>query len=291
MTIGSFIRRASRGGLALVTSVAGAQSTSADTLRPCRSGEARAQVLFVGTFHFANPGRDVIKTKNVPDMLAPDRQREIADVVQRLAAFRPTRVAVEFVRTRQGTLDSLYREYRAGRFVLPVNEVYQLGFRVAAASDLDRVDAVDTERSATRIDEAQRSEAALIAARNADPWAVRLQQSHALQDVPITPANYRTLREILLGINTPDEIARSHAAYFVGYFKGGGDSTYAGPDFIAGWYERNLRIFRDLQRITRGPDERIIVIYGSGHLATLQQFAQGSPEYDLVALASWFNKR
>jgi hypothetical protein len=291
MTIGSFIRRAARVGLALVTSVAGAQSTSADTLRPCRDGEARAQVMFVGTFHFANPGRDVIKTKHVPDMLAPDRQREIAEVVQRLAAFRPTRVAVEFDRTRQGRLDSLYREYRAGRFVLPVNEVFQLGFRVAAASDLGRVDAVDTERSAARIEDAQRSEGALVAARAADPWSIRLQQASALQDVPITPANYRTLREMLLDINASDAIARSHAAYFVGYFKGGGDSTYAGPDFIAGWYERNLRIFRNLQRITRGPDERILVIYGSGHLATMQQFVQGSPEYELVPFASWVTRR
>lgn len=291
MTMGSFIRRAARVGLALVTSVAGAQSPSADTLLPCRDGEARAQVMFVGTFHFANPGRDVIKTKHVPDMLAPDRQREIADVVQRLAAFRPTRVAVEYDRTRQGTLDSLYREYRAGRFVLPVNEVFQFGFRVAAASNLGRVDAVDTERSAARIEDAQRSEDALVAARAADPWSIRLQQLSALQDVPITPANYRTLREMLLDINAPDAIARSHAAYFVGYFKGGGDSTYAGPDFIAGWYERNLRIFRNLQRITRGPDERILVIYGSGHLATMQQFVQGSPEYDLVPFAAWADRR
>ncbi len=291
MTIRSFIRRASRVGLTLVASVAGAQSASGDTLRPCRDGEARAQMLFVGTFHFANPGRDVIKTKNVPDMLAPDRQREIADVVQRLAAFKPTRVAVESARTRQGTLDSLYREYRAGRYVLPVNEVYQLGFRLAALSGLDRVDAVDTERSATRIDEAQRTEADLVAARSADPWAARLQRINTLQDVPMTSSNYRTLRKMLLAMNAPDEIARSHAAYLVGYFKGGGDSTYAGPDFIAGWYERNLRIFRNLQRITRGPGERIVVIYGSGHVATLQQFAKGSPEYDLVLLGSWFNKR
>jgi len=287
----SIFRRTWRLGLACVASVAGAQTTSADTLRPCLVGEARAQLLFVGTFHFANPGRDVIKTTNVPDMLAPDRQREIADVVRRLAAFRPTRVAVEYARTRQGTLDSLYREFRAGRYEPPVNEVFQLGFRLAAAAGLEHVDAVDTERSATRIEEAQRHEAELVAARSADPWAARLTQEQTRRDVPITAANYRTLREILLEANSADAIARSHAAYLVGYFKGGGDSTYAGPDFIAGWYERNLRIFRNLQRITRSPTERIAVIYGAGHLATLQSFAKGSPEYDLVLLESYLRTR
>lgn len=287
----AFFHRASRVALACVASAAGAQATNPDALRPCLGGEARAQVLFVGTFHFANPGRDVIKTTNVPDMLASDRQREIADVVQRLAAFKPTRVAVEFARTRQATLDSLYREYRAGRYTLPVNEVFQLGFRLAAAAGLDRVDAVDTERSAMRIEEAQRHEAELVAARSADPWATRLQQEQTLRDVPITPANYRPLRQILLEGNNADAVARSHAAYLVGYFKGGGDSTYAGPDFIAGWYERNLRIFRNLQRITRGPAERIAVIYGAGHLATLQSFVKGSPEYDLVLLDAYLMHR
>lgn len=176
--------------------------------------------------------------------------------------------------------------------MLPAHEVYQRGFRLAAASNLDRVVAVDTERSATRIKEAQRYEAELIAARSADDsWADQLQRSHARQYVPITPANYQTLREILWRISASDEVARSHAACLVGYFKGGGDSTCVGPDLIAGWYERNLRIFRNLRRITRGPGERILVTHGSGHLATLQPFAKGSPEHDLVPLDSLLNAR
>jgi hypothetical protein len=50
----------------------------------------------------------------------------------------------------------------------------------------------------------------------------------------------------------------------VRYFKGGGDTSYVGPDFAAGWFDRNLRIFRNLQRLTGGPAERILVVYGSG---------------------------
>lgn len=200
-------------------------------------------------------------------------------------------MAVEFDRTRQGALDSLYRAYRTGRYVLPVSEVFQLGFRLAAEMGLDHVDAVNTERSATHIAEAQRHEAELDSARSADPWAARLQRVNTLRDVPITPSNYQTLREILLPINSPDEILRSQAPYLVGYFKAGGDSTYAGPDFVAGWFERNLRIFRNLQRITRGPQELIVVIYGSGHVATLQQFVRASPEYDLALLGTYLDGR
>jgi hypothetical protein len=50
---------------------------------------------------------------------------------------------------------------------------------------------------------------------------------------------------------------------------------------VSGWYNRNLRIFRNLQRITRGPDERLLLIIGSGHLPILRFVAEHSPEYVL----------
>jgi hypothetical protein len=52
-------------------------------------------LLIVGTPHFANPGRDIVNTR-VDDVTTPEREREIEAIVERLAAFRPTRVAVEW---------------------------------------------------------------------------------------------------------------------------------------------------------------------------------------------------
>ena len=54
----------------------------------------QTQVLVVGMVHLDNPGRDVInfEFKNV---LGERRQKEIREVVERLKAFRPTKVAVE----------------------------------------------------------------------------------------------------------------------------------------------------------------------------------------------------
>ena len=54
----------------------------------------RAQVLVLGVYHMANPGRDLF---NMPadDVLAPKRQAEILELVEVLKRFRPTKVAVE----------------------------------------------------------------------------------------------------------------------------------------------------------------------------------------------------
>jgi hypothetical protein len=41
---------------------------------------ARAEVLVLGTYHMANPGRDIFNMQ-ADDVLAPKRQTEIAEVV------------------------------------------------------------------------------------------------------------------------------------------------------------------------------------------------------------------
>lgn len=104
--------------------------------------QTRPAVMILGTFHFDNPGLDVI---NIPvgDMLGERRQAEIADVVGRLAQFAPTAVALEIEPSAADTFNQRYRDYRAGTFALTANEIYQLGFRVAAACDLPQIHAVD----------------------------------------------------------------------------------------------------------------------------------------------------
>src|SRR5574341_2463387 len=60
------------------------------------SGEEakRAEVIVLGVYHMANPGRDVFNMQ-ADDVLAPKRQQEIAELVAVLKKFNPTKVAVE----------------------------------------------------------------------------------------------------------------------------------------------------------------------------------------------------
>jgi hypothetical protein len=52
-------------------------------------------VMVLGTFHMANPGKDMHNQK-VDDVLAEPRQKELAAMSEALAKFRPTRIAVEW---------------------------------------------------------------------------------------------------------------------------------------------------------------------------------------------------
>ena len=55
---------------------------------------SRAEVLVLGVYHMANPGRDVFNMQ-ADDVLALKRQGEIAQVIEALKKFHPTKVAIE----------------------------------------------------------------------------------------------------------------------------------------------------------------------------------------------------
>ncbi len=97
--------------------------------------------LLLGTFHFDDPGRDVYKPQHRFDVAA--RQTEILEVVERLAAFEPTKVVVEFSALEQNRLDRNYEAFLQGDFELTGNEIYQLGFRLAKRLEHRRVYAAD----------------------------------------------------------------------------------------------------------------------------------------------------
>lgn len=249
---------------ALVTTSPAQQSTGAES----------AQVMVLGTYHFANPGLDVVKTE-VADVLSPGKQTEIQEVVEALARFRPTKIALEAPLARAPRLDSLYRAYRAGQFELSRDESHQLGFRLAARFDHPRVYPIDHKGEFP-------FEAVMEYAQGHDSAFVAYIQK-ALAEV--TAEENRRQKELSIGQNLrerndPERIAAEHGIYMRFARVGAGDN-YVGADLVSKWYERNIRIFSNLQRIAE-PGDRILVIFGSGHAAILRELVEYDPDMVLV---------
>ena len=241
----------------------------------------KAAVLVLGTFHFASPGRDRYRPRFAVDMLSAERQREVEDVVEQLAAYRPTRIAVEVLPERQAELDSLYDAYRTGHHVLGANEVYQLGFRLGARLGHDRVYAVDAPARLYEAIQTQEEWDARVQdfAPVDTTWDARYRAFYAYEDSLKTVL---PLGSTLRYLNSPARVRQSHGAYLVGSFRLGTDDDPFGPDWATRWFNRNLRIFYNLQRITRGPDERLLLLIEAGHVPLIQSAVVSSPEYRLV---------
>ena len=240
----------------------------------------RPQLLVVGMYHMDNPGRDVVNLE-ADDVLSPRRQREIEAVARALAAFRPTRVAIEFPRAKQDEIDDRYARYRAGNHELGHSEDDQLGLRIAAMLDLPRVDAVDWNEmppvTGIEVIDYQAGAKRLGQQDFLAAMRARLESRSAASQQRLERGS---VGDMLRWLNDPARLRDSNAAYF-DYARIAGDDDYPGANWLQFWYGRNLKIFANLTRIA-GPGERVLVIYGAGHAPLLRQFAGQSGYFEVL---------
>lgn len=234
------------------------------------SGAARAQsgvrpeILILGTYHMSNPARDLADV-HADDVLVPKRQEEIAQLIGVLKRFRPTKIAVEeAVASRRVKRD--YAEYRAGAYKLSADETEQIGYRLAKELGHTSVYPIDIQgdfpwehvvnyAKANRLGAISDSLMAAAAARA--KVQDRFLQSH-------------TVLQMLEHLNDDSVVAADVSSYF-GAVQLGDPDDEAGPDLVASWYQRNIRIYNNIVRLIDSPTDRILVIYGSGHLGWLRQ--------------------
>lgn len=233
-----------------------------------------AQVMILGVFHFHNPNADYARFEGI-DVLSPQRQTEIEDVVRRLQAFAPTRIAVEKAPAEADSLAAQLARYRAGALELTANEVHQLGFRLADRLGHDEVYPVD-QRLGMRMDDF------MAYTREHEPEFMPRFDAYIGRIVELLDRLQReaTVLENLRFMNEPDNVIRTHEPYAVQATVGAGDG-YVGAGVVADWYERNLVIFANLARVARR-GERVLFIVGAGHTPILRELVRAHPDMALV---------
>jgi hypothetical protein len=257
--------------LALLLAAVHASAAEPELLRD-RTESNRPTLLLIGSPHFANHFRDVSNTK-VPEVLSAQRQAEIEQVAAALLAFRPTKVAVEVSRDKQDKLSANYHAYLAGHYTLTSEEADQLGMRIAAAAKLPDIYAIDWNKMPPgRIEDF-----------DYETWAKQNGRGPLLEHIRDSAralADGQRLLKTSVGdwlaeYNSPQALADSHRRYFDFAMLSEGDN-FPGPNWVANWYGRNLKIFSKLVTLADKPGDRVLVIYGAGHIPTLREFAQQS---------------
>ncbi|HJU88499.1 MAG TPA: DUF5694 domain-containing protein [Gemmatimonadaceae bacterium] len=247
---------------------------------PNDASAARAEVLVLGVYHMANPGRDLFNTRT-DDVLAPKRQAEIAELITVLKRFRPTKIAVE-AGFADETVAKRYADYLAGKHELSRNETEQIGFRLAKELGHQKVHQVDVDGE---FPFPRLADYAKAHARQKELDTLMTEVGDWVKATSAFLASHSVL-ETLLFINSDE-----HAAQGVGFYYRqahlGEPWNWAGPDLVADWFRRNIRIYGNVVRLVDGPSERILVIYGSGHLGWLRQNFADDPTIRLRKLAEF----
>ena len=260
--------------LAAALPAASRQSTE----RP--AGSPRSEVLVLGTYHMANPGHDIINMQ-ADDVLAPKLQAELGQLIAVLKKFHPTKIAVEREPNDKHTATD-YADYLAGKHDLTRNEIEQVGFRLAKELGHKSVYAVDADGDFPYLRLVKYAKAT---GRSKELDAIYGEVGEMVKAQGAYLASH-TILETLLSMNSDERVARDVGLYFRQAHLGE-PYDWAGADLVSDWFRRNMRIFSNIVQLGDSPDQRILVIYGAGHLGWLRFAVASDPTLRLRKLADF----
>jgi hypothetical protein len=223
----------------------------------------KAQVALLGVFHFTNPGLDVVKTKQV-NVFEPENQAYLVAFSDRIAqGFKPTKVLVECARKSQPSIEDKFSSYLNGTYQLGTNEIYQLGFRIAKASNASIIcyDERDVHWQASDLTAYMKEQDTQAQAR-ADS-AIK-----NITEVLNRMHSELSLKELLIEFNSAD-LDTLNKSLYIGTNDVGAETNFYGADATASWWHRNFRMYANIQKAAAA-GERVLVIGGQGHTAILR---------------------
>ncbi len=228
------------------------------------------EVAIVGTFHF--PDRF--------DIFSEKTQKEIGDFVGEMAKWRPDAVAIELPKREQKKLDAFYQSFSAkdtaalhsyGKIttyghegeLTTLNEAVQVGFRLAKKLGHPQIYGIDEDMELS--DEL----AAMVGDAVEKPFAALMRYQEERYD-----RSEKTVGALYRIHNDPEFLALDHAMYLS--MNAVNKGNYEGARLAAQWYERNLKIFSNLQNLCE-TKERVLVLIGSSHATILKELVHGCP--------------
>ena len=241
---------------------------------------ARAEVLVLGAYHMANPGHDIVNMQ-ADDVLAPKRQSEIAQLMAVLRKFQPTKIAVERD-PNDSRLSKDYADYLTGKHDLTRNEIEQIGFRLARELGHQAVYGVDADGEFP-YPRLVKYAKATDRSKELDGLMGEIGEMVRAQNAYLTS---HSVLETLLYMNSDDRVAEA-VGYYYRQAHLGEAWDWAGADLVADWFRRNMRIYSNVVDLVDSPNERVLVIYGAGHLGWLQQDFASDPTMRLRKLAEF----
>jgi hypothetical protein len=263
-----------------------AMAATANAASPSTCPAGATPLVILGSFHMEGSTEDLV-SHSPADVTTPRRQAEIQALVAQLAAFRPTKVAIESSRISTYWNDR-YAEWRKAKGALGSNEIEQVGFRLADAAGLERLSPVDYPMWMDGTTAAERHEpkpAAPSAAPAVEPdteFSTAIRRQLETDDARLASG---TIADFLTYLNSPARAVVNHRwDVMTNLAPGAGTSMYETTDYATNWYKRNLRIYTNLVDIA-GPGERILLLIGAGHAHLLGQLAADDTRFCVTTVA------
>lgn len=239
------------------------------------------QVMVLGTWHFSNPGLDLVNVQS-EDMRTPKRQRELQAIAAALAEFRPTKIMIE--RVSPDLIDPNYSSFTPADLSKNRDERFQIGYRLARRLGHRTVYAIDEQPGEGGLDYFPFGKVMDYAKAHGQMGMLQAGMAQVeAQKKEFEEKQGRTdLATLLIEENEPSPWKAGISGYYE--LIAIGDAEHQpGAELNAYWYMRNAKIFGKLMTVAE-PDDRILVIFGTSHAYWLRHFSRevmGFQEVDL----------
>lgn len=236
----------------------------------------KIKVLNLGTFHMGFT-TDASSTKF--DETNEKNVREVHAVAKQLAEFKPTVILVETVPEYDSHLQEAYHSYLENpqkRFERP-DEIELLAYELGRLAGTKRIYGIDHKmgynyRIAEEIENEIDSTTVMEYFKNPTKGIRDYDKND--ERIPLLTKllrlNHNKYLDFLITINA-DILAYA-----------GTKGQFEGADEAAKYYQRNLRMFSNMNRIDLNPDDRVFLLMGASHTAFFRDFISRSPKYIMV---------
>ncbi len=238
------------------------------------------EILLLGSFHFL---------ESSIDFYSSEIQNELDLITRKLLKFNPAVIAVEAAAKAQEYIDKSYEIFNLmdlqdrnkmqnetlGEIYMfgqkyPItynNESIQIGYRLGKMLAHSKVYAIDDDTILNMDVMYNKPPSSLKEAMN----ALHADMNKHMNDTIVDMYKY---------YNSEEWSKLNHSIYIQANMISAGNN-YAGAEMVTKWYERNLKIFSNIQRLA-DTYRRIFIIYGAGHLKILRDLINADSNLKLI---------
>ena len=240
-----------------------------------QKAQKKIPVLNIGTFHMrVTPDQHAVNF-DTEDQQLLDATQGISEMIAR---FKPTIICVEIEPKQNEDLNLSYQKFlKSGSHSFELGEVSLLAFEIGKLSGVDSIYGINHLMPYDHLIDEKIT-------NTLDPKLYSTYTNNPLSSAPgaVARLNQMNTLEKLQSINNPefmDFLINENADILTHV---GTTDQFEGADEAARFYQRNLRMYSNLNRIKVGEGDRILILMGGTHTAFFNQFLSRSPKYELV---------
>lgn len=260
----------------------------------CNAQDQKPVISVLGMIHLHNPGADEVNM-DMGNIHSDKRQAELKQLIDLVARFKPTKIAIEASLGDTLWSQTYYTNYLNDVLEKEMNEedkwamsseTVQLSYPLAKRMGHDMLYPIDAH---TEFD----TDPVIAYAKqnNQNEQLAEFKGLISSMQNEMKSISKGSVLDIIKFANSDDFDKNYNQTFYLKHLVSfGKEGNYIGTDVVSKWYYRNLKIFTNLNRIVE-PTDRILVIYGAGHKDILVDLIKDRADWEYYNVNKLLNHK